>query len=161
MAFVACDDISGLSRHGQFDEPVVGFAGLDQVQSLVRGRPQGRAFDSPQKMMGARPRDGSSSSSNAGWASNFVHVKPLSKLFRAKMGDGLRKHGLLSQTPAQAWRQAWMVDCRPVGKRLIGAPADVHDEPQTTTLERATEAKVIACPRCGQPMVAIQRFAPS
>jgi len=176
----------------------------------------------------------------------FVHVKPLSKLFRAKMRDGLRKHGLLSQTPAQAWRQAWVVDCRPVGKgetalkylapyifrvalsnkrilkleegqvtfryqdgatkrsrtctlsaesfihrflqhvlpkgfvkvryygllapgnrkrltqakRLIGVPADVHDEPQTTTLERATEAKVIACPRCGQPMVAVQRIRP-
>jgi len=46
----------------------------------------------------------------------FVHVKPLAKLFRGKMRDGLRKTGLLSQIPDSVWRQAWVVDCRPVGK---------------------------------------------
>ena len=46
----------------------------------------------------------------------FVHVKPLAKLFRSKMRDGLRKHGLLAQISAETWRQDWVVDCRPVGK---------------------------------------------
>lgn len=46
----------------------------------------------------------------------FVHVKPLAKLFRGKMRDGLRQEGLLAQTPAPVWRQPWVVDCRPVGK---------------------------------------------
>lgn len=46
----------------------------------------------------------------------FVHVKPLAKLFRGKMRDGLRKTGLLSQIPDSVWRQPWVVDCRPVGK---------------------------------------------
>lgn len=46
----------------------------------------------------------------------FVHVKPLAKLFRGKMRNGLRKAGLLPQTPDSVWRQAWVVDCRPVGK---------------------------------------------
>jgi len=46
----------------------------------------------------------------------FVHVKPLSRLFRGKMRDGLRKEKLLSQVPDETWRQDWVVDCRPVGK---------------------------------------------
>lgn len=45
----------------------------------------------------------------------FVHVKPLAKLFRGKMRDGLRKERLLSQTPDSVWRQAWVIDCRSVG----------------------------------------------
>ena len=46
----------------------------------------------------------------------FVHVKPLAKLFRGKMRDGLRKQGLLAQVADETWRQEWVVDCRPVGK---------------------------------------------
>jgi hypothetical protein len=46
----------------------------------------------------------------------FVHVKPLAKLFRGKMRDGLRKEGLLQQIPDSVWRQPWVVDCRSVGK---------------------------------------------
>ncbi len=46
----------------------------------------------------------------------FVHVKPLSRLFRGKMRDGLRKQKLLAQVPDKTWRQDWVVDCRPVGK---------------------------------------------
>lgn len=46
----------------------------------------------------------------------FVHVKPLSRLFRGKMLDGLRKEKLLAQVPDKTWRQDWVVDCRPVGK---------------------------------------------
>ena len=46
----------------------------------------------------------------------FVHVKPLSKLFRGKMRDGLRKQRLLPQISHKTWHQDWVVDCRPVGK---------------------------------------------
>ena len=46
----------------------------------------------------------------------FVHVKPLARLFRGKMRDGLRKQGLLARLPTETWRQDWVVDCRPVGK---------------------------------------------
>ena len=46
----------------------------------------------------------------------FVHVKPLARLFRGKMRDGLRKAGLLSQVCAESWHQDWVVDCRPIGK---------------------------------------------
>jgi hypothetical protein len=46
----------------------------------------------------------------------FVHVRPLSRLFRGKMRDGLRKQGLLPQVSDKTWRQEWVVDCRPVGK---------------------------------------------
>lgn len=46
----------------------------------------------------------------------FVHAKPLAKLFRGKMRDGLRKQGLLLQVSDKTWRQEWVVDCRPVGK---------------------------------------------
>ena len=46
----------------------------------------------------------------------FVHVKPLSRLFRGKMRNGLGKEGLLLQISDATWRQDWVVDCRPVGK---------------------------------------------
>jgi hypothetical protein len=46
----------------------------------------------------------------------FVHVKPLANLFRGKMRHALHKEGLLSQIPDITWRQAWVVDCRSVGK---------------------------------------------
>jgi hypothetical protein len=46
----------------------------------------------------------------------FVHVKPLSRLFRGKMRHGLRKQKLLAQVADETWRQDWVVDCRPVGK---------------------------------------------
>lgn len=46
----------------------------------------------------------------------LVRVEPLSRLFRGKLRDGLRKAGLLAQIPSVAWRQNWVVDCRPVGR---------------------------------------------
>lgn len=45
----------------------------------------------------------------------FVHVKPLSVLFRAKFRDGLRKTALFDQVPSQVWTQDWVVHCQPVG----------------------------------------------
>jgi len=45
----------------------------------------------------------------------FVHVKPLSRLFRAKFRAALKQRGLLEQVPPQVWRQEWVVHCQPVG----------------------------------------------
>jgi hypothetical protein len=45
----------------------------------------------------------------------FVHVKPLSRLFRGKFRAALTQAGLLEQVPAQVWRQEWVVHCQPVG----------------------------------------------
>lgn len=45
----------------------------------------------------------------------FVHVKPLSRLFRAKFRAGLSQVGLLNRVPASVWQQEWVVHCQPVG----------------------------------------------
>ena len=45
----------------------------------------------------------------------FVHVKPLSRLFRAKFRDGLRKTALFDQVSAPVWTQKWVVHCKQVG----------------------------------------------
>jgi hypothetical protein len=45
----------------------------------------------------------------------FVHVKPLSRLFRAKFRAALQQAGLVQQVPPQVWRQEWVVHCQPVG----------------------------------------------
>ncbi len=47
---------------------------------------------------------------------NFLFpVKALSKLFRAKFRDALRKHDCFDNVPAAVWRQVWVVHCQPVG----------------------------------------------
>jgi len=45
----------------------------------------------------------------------FVHVKPLSRLYRAKFRAALQQTGLADQVPPQLWRQEWVVHCQPVG----------------------------------------------
>ena len=45
----------------------------------------------------------------------LVHVRPLSKLFRAKFRAALQKTELFKQVPPQIWGQEWVVDCRAVG----------------------------------------------
>jgi hypothetical protein len=45
----------------------------------------------------------------------FVHVKPLSRLFRAKFRAALQQANLLDQVPPSVWRQEWVVHCQPVG----------------------------------------------
>jgi hypothetical protein len=54
-----------------------------------------------------------------GWvtakADFLLHVKPLAALFRAKLRAALRQTALWNEIPAAAWRQPWVVDCRPVG----------------------------------------------
>jgi hypothetical protein len=45
----------------------------------------------------------------------LVHVKPLSRLFRAKFRAALSKTDLLNQVPPATWRQEWVVHCQPVG----------------------------------------------
>jgi len=44
----------------------------------------------------------------------FVHVKPLSRLFRAKLHAALKKTDLFHQVPPATWRQEWVVHCQPV-----------------------------------------------
>jgi len=45
----------------------------------------------------------------------LVPVKALAILFRAKLRAALRQSRLYQQVDAATWRQAWVVDCRPVG----------------------------------------------
>jgi hypothetical protein len=45
----------------------------------------------------------------------FVHVKPLSRLFRAKMRAALRESALYAEIEPEVWEQEWVVDCRGVG----------------------------------------------
>jgi putative transposase/transposase-like zinc-binding protein len=45
----------------------------------------------------------------------FVHVKPLSRLFRGKFRAALNKTELFNQVSAQTWQTEWVVHCQPVG----------------------------------------------
>lgn len=46
----------------------------------------------------------------------LVPVKALSKIFRAKFRDALKKKPeLFNQVPPETWEKDWVVDCRPVG----------------------------------------------
>jgi hypothetical protein len=45
----------------------------------------------------------------------FLPVRALSKLFRAAFRRGLQKLKLLDKVPSRAWRQKWVVHCKPVG----------------------------------------------
>jgi hypothetical protein len=52
---------------------------------------------------------------------NFlVHVKPLSKLFRAKFRDELKKTPWFDLVPSETWTKDWVVHCKSVGN---GKPA--------------------------------------
>jgi hypothetical protein len=48
----------------------------------------------------------------------LIPVRALSRLFRAKVRDALRRVGLIDQVPPDAWQQDWVVHCQPVGKGL-------------------------------------------
>jgi hypothetical protein len=45
----------------------------------------------------------------------YVPVKALSKIFRAKFRDEIKKHGLLNGLPPQAWQMAFNVNSQAVG----------------------------------------------
>ncbi len=45
----------------------------------------------------------------------FVHVKPLSRLFRAKLRAELRESARYAEIEPEVWEQEWVVDCRSVG----------------------------------------------
>ena len=49
-------------------------------------------------------------------ANFLVHVKPLSKLFRAKFRDALKKTGLFEQVPAAVWHKEWVVHSQGVNQ---------------------------------------------
>jgi hypothetical protein len=47
---------------------------------------------------------------------NFLlPVRALSRLFRARFRDALRKLDCFTQVPAQVWKKEWVVHCQPVG----------------------------------------------
>jgi hypothetical protein len=46
----------------------------------------------------------------------LVHVKPLSKLFRAKFRAELKKTELFDQVPAEVWHKEWVVHSKAVNK---------------------------------------------
>jgi Putative transposase/Transposase zinc-binding domain len=50
----------------------------------------------------------------------LVHVKPLSRIFRAKFREALKQTELFAQVPARVWRKDWVVHSEPVGS---GEPA--------------------------------------
>src|SRR6266496_2841890 len=50
----------------------------------------------------------------------LVHVKPLSRIFRAKFRDELKQTELFAQVPTRVWRKDWVVHSEPVGS---GEPA--------------------------------------
>jgi hypothetical protein len=45
----------------------------------------------------------------------FLPVKAMSKIFRAKFRDIMRKNKLFNQIPADAWNQKWVVNCQAIG----------------------------------------------
>lgn len=45
----------------------------------------------------------------------YLPVRPLSRIFRAKFKDEIRKNGLLAKTDPGAWRSEWVVHCQPAG----------------------------------------------
>jgi hypothetical protein len=45
----------------------------------------------------------------------LVHVRPLGRLFRAKLRVALQKSGLAEGVPAEVWTKEWGVHCQPVG----------------------------------------------
>jgi hypothetical protein len=50
----------------------------------------------------------------------LIHVKPLSRSFRAKFREALKQTELFAQVPARVWRKDWVVHSEPVGS---GEPA--------------------------------------
>lgn len=63
---------------------------------------------------------------NDAWRSSrrdlFVHVRPLSKIFKAKFRDIMKKAGLYSQIDQSVWEQDWCVHSKAVGdgKKALG-----------------------------------------
>jgi len=45
----------------------------------------------------------------------YLPVKPLSRIFRAKLRDEIETLGLLPDTPPAAWETDWVVHCQPAG----------------------------------------------
>jgi hypothetical protein len=45
----------------------------------------------------------------------FLPVKAMSKIFKAKFKDIMKKSGLYCQIPAEVWNQKWIVNCQAIG----------------------------------------------
>jgi hypothetical protein len=76
----------------------------------------------------------------------FVHTKPLALLFRAKMRAGLRRALPHTNVPPAVWRQAWVVDCQPVGDGAAAlkylAPYIFRIALSNNRIERLTDEQV-------------------
>jgi hypothetical protein len=46
----------------------------------------------------------------------FVHVRPLSVVYRAKFRDVMKQAGLLNQIPPEVWQQPWVVNSQAVAE---------------------------------------------
>lgn len=57
---------------------------------------------------------------NSKWLSSkpdfFIHVRPLSCMYRRLFKEELEAHGLLDQVPSELWRKEWIVNSQAVGK---------------------------------------------
>ncbi len=45
----------------------------------------------------------------------FLPVKAMSKIFKAKFRDIMKKNGLYPQIPSDVWKQKWVVNCQAIG----------------------------------------------
>lgn len=50
----------------------------------------------------------------------YLPVKALSKIFKAKFCDEMKKAGLLSSIPSKVWKFAWNVNCQAIGNSTKG-----------------------------------------
>ena len=57
---------------------------------------------------------------NSKWLSSkpdfFIHVKPLSRMYRRLFKEELQAHGLLDQVPSSLWSKEWIVNSQAVGR---------------------------------------------
>ncbi|MCB9100816.1 MAG: IS91 family transposase [Anaerolineales bacterium] len=76
----------------------------------------------------------------------LVHVKPLSRLFRAKFRAALQRTDLFAQVPAEVWRSEWVVHCQPVGNGLAAltylAPYIFRVALSNNRIEKVAEGRV-------------------
>ena len=74
----------------------------------------------------------------------LVHVKPLSRIFRAKSRDELKKSELFAQVDTRVWQKDWVV----------------HSEPGGSGTAAFQYLALLSCPHCGGPLTLLGPLAP-
>jgi len=46
----------------------------------------------------------------------FIHVKPLSRMYRRLFKEALHEAGLIGQVPSEVWSKEWIVNSQAVGR---------------------------------------------